>query len=121
MTTLLDLTVAAHGGLDRFNQLKTLSVHQHLGGRLWALRSRRIQMRVNFRPCSCFLTRICCQRNSRKAESFDQWLQDASQQEAAALAEALERWLDDGGRSDNEAASHVGGFSPLQFLQPQGG
>jgi hypothetical protein len=85
------------------------------------LRSRRIQMRVNFRPCSCFLTRICCQRNSRKAESFDQWLQDASQQEAAALAEALERWLDDGGRSDNEAASHVGGFSPLQFLQPQGG
>ena len=58
-----------------------------------------------------------------KAESIDQRLLDASQQEAAALAEALERWLDDGGRSDNEAASQVGvgGFSPLQFLKPQGG
>ena len=40
MTHLLDLTVAAHGGLDRFNQLKTLSVHQHLGGRLWALKGQ---------------------------------------------------------------------------------
>jgi len=57
----------------------------------------------------------------RKAESFDQRLLDAGQQEATALTEALERWLEDGGRSDNEAASHVGGFSPLQFLQPQGG
>jgi hypothetical protein len=58
-----------------------------------------------------------------KAESIDQRLLDASQREAAALAEALERWLDDGGRSDNEAASQVevGGFSPLQLLQPQGG
>ena len=56
-----------------------------------------------------------------KAESSGPGFQDANQQEAAALAEALERWLDDGGRSDNEAASHVGGFSPLQFLQPQGG
>ncbi len=59
----------------------------------------------------------------RKAESFDQRLQDASQQEATALAEALERWLEDGGASDNEAASHmgVGGFSLLQFVKPQGG
>ena len=58
-----------------------------------------------------------------KAESSGPGFQDASQQEAAALAEALERWLDDGGRSDNEAASQVGvgGFSPLQFLKPQGG
>jgi hypothetical protein len=40
MTHLLDLTVAAHGGLDRFNQLKTLSVHQRLGGRLWGLKGQ---------------------------------------------------------------------------------
>ncbi len=40
MTNLLDLTVAAHGGLDRFNQLKTLSVHQRLGGPLWALKGQ---------------------------------------------------------------------------------
>jgi len=40
MTNLLDLTVAAHGGLDRFNQLKALSVHQRLGGRLWALKGQ---------------------------------------------------------------------------------
>ncbi len=58
-----------------------------------------------------------------KAESCDLRLQDASQQEAAALAEALERWLDDGSASDNEAASHVGvrSFFPLQLVQPQGG
>ena len=58
-----------------------------------------------------------------KAESFDQRLQDASQQEAAALAEALERWLDDCGASDNETTFNVGagGFSPLQLLKPQGG
>ena len=40
MTNLLDLTVAAHGGLDHFNQLKTLSVHQRLGGKLWALKGQ---------------------------------------------------------------------------------
>jgi hypothetical protein len=58
-----------------------------------------------------------------KAESFDLRPQDASQQEAASLAEALERRLDDGGTSDSEAAYNVGvgGFSPLQFLKPQGG
>ncbi len=40
MTHLLDLTVAAHGGLDRFNQLKTLSVHQRLSGASWALKGQ---------------------------------------------------------------------------------
>ena len=40
MTHLLELTVAAHGGLDRCNQLKTLSVHQRLGGRRWALKGQ---------------------------------------------------------------------------------
>jgi hypothetical protein len=40
MTNLLDLTVAAHGGLDRFNQLKTLSVHDHVSGGLWALKGQ---------------------------------------------------------------------------------
>ncbi len=40
MTHLLDLTVAAHGGLDRFNQLKTLSVHDSLSGALWSLKGQ---------------------------------------------------------------------------------
>ncbi len=64
------------------------------------------------------------QRNENmKAESSGPGPQDASQQEAAVLAEALERWLDDGGASDKEAAFEVGAgdFSPLRFLQPQGG
>jgi hypothetical protein len=54
----------------------------------------------------------------RKAKSLDLRLQDACQQEAAALAEALERWLDDGGTADNEVAHNVGvgDFSPLQFF-----
>ena len=60
-----------------------------------------------------------------KAESLALSLDDASQlqQEADSLAEALERWLDDGGTSDNEAVYNVGvrGFSPLQFVKPQGG
>ncbi len=38
MTDLLDRAVAAHGGLDRFNQFKTVSAHLVLGGRLWALK-----------------------------------------------------------------------------------
>jgi len=40
MTHLLDLTVAAHGGLDRFNQLKTLSVHDSTSGALWSLKGQ---------------------------------------------------------------------------------
>ncbi len=40
MTNLLDLTVAAHGGLDRFNQLKTLSVHNSTSGALWSLKGQ---------------------------------------------------------------------------------
>ena len=62
--------------------------------------------------------------DGRKAKSFDLGLQNARQQEAAALAEALERWLDDGGAWDDEAALNVrvGDFSPLQFFsRPQGG
>lgn len=64
------------------------------------------------------------QRNENmKAESSGPGLQEARQQEAAALAEALERWLDDGGASDDEAAPEVGGgdFSPLQSVKPEGG
>lgn len=40
MTDLLNLTVAAYGGLDRFNQFQTLSVHQRLGGALFALKGQ---------------------------------------------------------------------------------
>ena len=40
MTNLLDLTVAAHGDLDRFNQLKTLSVHDSASGALWSLKGQ---------------------------------------------------------------------------------
>src|SRR5215471_13481264 len=40
ITDLLDLAVAAHGGLDRFNQFKTVSAHGVLGGRLWALKGQ---------------------------------------------------------------------------------
>ena len=38
MNDLLALAVAAHGGLDRFNQFKTVSAHFVLGGRLWVLK-----------------------------------------------------------------------------------
>ena len=38
MTNLLELAVAAHGGLDRFNQFKTVSAHLVLGGRMWSLK-----------------------------------------------------------------------------------
>jgi len=57
----------------------------------------------------------------RKAESFDQRLLDAGQQEATALTEALERWLEDGGRSDDKTTFNMRGFSPLRLVQPQGG
>jgi hypothetical protein len=40
MTDLLALAVAAHGGLDRFNQFKTVSAHLVLGGRMWALKGQ---------------------------------------------------------------------------------
>ena len=40
MTDLLDLAVAAHGGLDRFNQFKTVSAHLVLGGRMWGLKGQ---------------------------------------------------------------------------------
>jgi len=50
----LDLAVAAHGGLDRFNQFKTVSAHLVLGGRMWALKGQegvmsnvRIRVTVN--------------------------------------------------------------------------
>jgi hypothetical protein len=38
-----------------------------------------------------------------------------------ASCEAMERWLDDGGALDNETTCSVRGFSPLQFVKPQGG
>ena len=38
MTNLLARAVAAHGGLDRFNQFQTVSAHLVLGGRMWSLK-----------------------------------------------------------------------------------
>src|SRR5215472_16706448 len=44
MTDLLALAVAAHGGLDRFNQFKTVSAHLVLGGLTWALKGQEAVM-----------------------------------------------------------------------------
>jgi hypothetical protein len=44
MTDLLELAVAAHGGLDRYNQFKTVSTHLVLGGRMWALKGQEAVM-----------------------------------------------------------------------------
>src|SRR5262249_31647928 len=50
MTDLLDRAVAAHGGLDRFNQFKTVSAHVALGGRMWALKGwNRVVSNVHLR------------------------------------------------------------------------
>ena len=40
MRDLLDFSVAAHGGLDRFNQFKTVSAHLGLGGQMWVLKGQ---------------------------------------------------------------------------------
>lgn len=45
MIDLLDLTVAAHGRLDRYNQFKTVSAHLGLGGRMWVLKGQEEVMK----------------------------------------------------------------------------
>jgi hypothetical protein len=40
MTDLLDFVIEAHGGLDRFNQFKTISAYMLIGGRLWQLKGQ---------------------------------------------------------------------------------
>jgi hypothetical protein len=40
MTDLLETVIAAHGGLDRWNQLDAVSVHGFNGGALWALKGQ---------------------------------------------------------------------------------
>ena len=40
MIDLLDRAVAAHGGLERFNQFKTVSAHLAIGGALWSLKGQ---------------------------------------------------------------------------------
>jgi hypothetical protein len=44
MTDLLARAVAAHGGLDRFNQFNAVSAHLVLGGRMWALKGQEAVM-----------------------------------------------------------------------------
>lgn len=44
MSDLLHRAIAAHGGLDRFNQFKTVSAHLVLGGRMWALKGQEAVM-----------------------------------------------------------------------------
>ena len=44
-THLRGLAVAAHGGLDRFNQFKTVSAHLALGGLMWTLKHQEGVMR----------------------------------------------------------------------------
>ncbi|MGH3183989.1 MAG: hypothetical protein ACRDOE_19100, partial [Streptosporangiaceae bacterium] len=40
MNDLLDATVAAHGGLDRWNQVTSITVDASITGALWALKSQ---------------------------------------------------------------------------------
>jgi hypothetical protein len=40
MNDLLDSAVAAHGGLDRWNQVKSITVDASITGALWALKSK---------------------------------------------------------------------------------
>ena len=40
MNYLLDSAVAAHGGLDRWNQVKSITVDASITGALWALKSK---------------------------------------------------------------------------------
>jgi len=36
MSTLVDLAISAHGGMDRRKRLSTVSAHLRVGGALWA-------------------------------------------------------------------------------------
>lgn len=38
MSTLLDFVIAAHGGWDRWQQLKKLTAHVNIGGGMWHLK-----------------------------------------------------------------------------------
>lgn len=40
MSDLLDLTIAAHGGMDRFREFRFLTARIHQGGALWALKGK---------------------------------------------------------------------------------
>jgi hypothetical protein len=40
MNDLLKRVIEVHGGLDRFNQFQSLSLHQRLGGALWELKGQ---------------------------------------------------------------------------------
>src|SRR5215469_10970246 len=46
MNDLLQRAIAAHGGLDRFNQFRTVSVDISIGGALWLLKVRQEQSNV---------------------------------------------------------------------------
>jgi hypothetical protein len=40
MNHLLESAVAAHGGLDRWNQVKSITVDASITGALWAVKSK---------------------------------------------------------------------------------
>jgi hypothetical protein len=40
MNHLLESAVAAHGGLDRWNQVKSITVDASVTGALWAVKSK---------------------------------------------------------------------------------
>jgi hypothetical protein len=40
MNDLLDSVIAAHGGLDRWNQLTTARLHLHIGGVMWPMKGQ---------------------------------------------------------------------------------
>ncbi len=38
MSDLVDLAISAHGGMDQWRWLSTVSAHLRVGGALWALK-----------------------------------------------------------------------------------
>jgi hypothetical protein len=44
MSTLVDLAISAHGGMDRRKRLSTVSAHPRVGGALWALTGKEAFM-----------------------------------------------------------------------------
>lgn len=40
MSDLVDVAISAHGGLDRWRQLRTVSAPLRVGGALWALKGK---------------------------------------------------------------------------------
>jgi len=40
MSDVVSLTISAHGGMERWRQLRTVSAHLRVGGALWGLKGQ---------------------------------------------------------------------------------